>query len=53
MSGLSPSGALPHGAIPDEDADYSIAPRPAPVAGLDGRDWIILVEVDAYQVPAS
>jgi hypothetical protein len=53
VAGLSPAGELPHGDLTLADSDYSVSPRPAPVAGRDGRDWIVLVEIDAYQVPAS
>jgi hypothetical protein len=53
MSGLTPAGTLAQSVIPIADADFSVSPRPAPVAGNDGVDWIVLLEIDAYQVPAS
>lgn len=53
VAGLAPAGTLAQSEIPIADADFSTAPRPAPVAGADGVDWIVLLEIDAYQVPAS
>lgn len=53
MSGLAPAGTLAQAEIPIADADFSVAPRPTPIAGSDGVDWIILLEIDAYQVPAT
>lgn len=49
MSGLAPSGTDAHGVIPEANQNASHAARPAPAAGNDGVDWIVLLEIDAYQ----
>lgn len=53
MAGLSPAGEDAQGVIPEADRDVSVAARPAPAAGLDGRDWLVVLEIDAYQKAAA
>jgi hypothetical protein len=49
VSGFAPHGELPHGVLPAADQDAEIAVAPPLVKGAAGRDWIILLEIDAIQ----
>ncbi len=53
MAGLGPAGNDAHGVVPANLQNVSRAPRPTPQPGRDGRDWVILLEIDAYQMSAS
>lgn len=52
MSGLTPAGVDAHAVIPVALQSVTHPTRPTPAAGNDGRDWIIVLEIDAYQIPA-
>lgn len=53
MAGLVPAGDESHGVVPEPQQAVSHAARPAPTPGLAGRDWIVVLEIDAYQKAAS
>lgn len=53
MAGLAPAGEGAHGVVPEDLQSVSRAPRPSPQPGLDGRDWIVLLEIDAYRKSSS
>lgn len=53
MSGIAPSGTDAHGVLPEANQAASHAARPQPTPGNDGVDWIVLLEIDAYQKTAT